>query len=193
MDVSRKKLTKNEEKFYVDNQKLYDTLVQYKADVKKNEAEGKDKPRIPHYIGYCIKSIATNYSTAGNWRNYSYREEMVGDAIENCLMYFENYNTEKYNNPLAYFTEICTWAFVRRIKKEQKQQYLKYKYAQKINLEHQLLNDDIDSMSEEIQHKLLHGEPLYDNMLEFISEFERKIAEKKAKVALSKKAIDTDE
>lgn len=178
---------------YVDNEKLQATLVKYFEAIKLAKALGKDKPKIPDYIGECILTIANKYSTAGNWRNYSYREEMVSDAIENCLQYFENYDTNKYKNPLAYFTEICKWAFVRRIKKEQKQQYLKYKHAQRINLEHQLLGDEIESMSEEIQQKLLHGEPLYDNMLLFIEEFERKVAEKKAKTKKMKEGKGSED
>jgi hypothetical protein len=52
---------------------------------------------------------------------------MIGDGIENCLMYFDNFNPEKSKNPFAYFTQIIWYAFLRRIDKEKKQTYIKYK------------------------------------------------------------------
>ncbi len=52
---------------------------------------------------------------------------MIGDAIENCLRYIHNFNPEKSNNPFAYFTQIMYYAFLRRIEKEKKQTYIKYK------------------------------------------------------------------
>ena len=55
---------------------------------------------------------------------------MIGDAIENCLRYIHNFNPEKSSNPFAYFTQIMYYAFLRRIEKEKKQTYIKYKAMQ---------------------------------------------------------------
>ena len=52
---------------------------------------------------------------------------MVSDGIENCVMYASNFNPEKSSNPFAYFTQIIYYAFLRRIEKEKKQLYIKYK------------------------------------------------------------------
>ena len=52
---------------------------------------------------------------------------MVSDGIENCVMYANNFNPEKSQNPFAYFTQIIYYAFLRRIEKEKKQLYIKYK------------------------------------------------------------------
>ena len=49
------------------------------------------------------------------------------DAIENCIQYIGNFNVEKSNNAFAYVTQICYYAFLRRIQKEKKQVYIKQK------------------------------------------------------------------
>jgi hypothetical protein len=55
---------------------------------------------------------------------------MISDGIENCLHYIHNFNPEKSSNPFAYFTQIIYYAFIRRIQKEKKQLYIKYKSMQ---------------------------------------------------------------
>ena len=55
---------------------------------------------------------------------------MIGDAIENCILYAHNFNPEKSKNPFSYFTQIIYFAFLRRIEKEKKQLYIKYKVAE---------------------------------------------------------------
>jgi len=52
---------------------------------------------------------------------------MVSDGIENCLTYASNFDPNKSKNPFGYFTKICYWAFVRRIEREKKQYYIRYK------------------------------------------------------------------
>ena len=77
------------------------------------------------YIGECIYKIATRLSTRPNFINYTYRDEMICDAIENCIQYISNFNREKSNNAFAYITQICYYAFLRRIQKEKKQVFIK--------------------------------------------------------------------
>lgn len=78
-------------------------------------------PRVDEEIGSIILKISENVSYRRNFINYSFREEMIGDGIENCLKYIDNYNSMEYDNPFAYFTQTCFYAFVRRINKEGKQ------------------------------------------------------------------------
>jgi hypothetical protein len=82
---------------------------------------------MTEYIGLCIYKIATRLSTRPNFINYTYRDEMICDAIENCLQYINNFNTEKSSNAFAYVTQICYYAFLRRIQKEKKQVFIKQK------------------------------------------------------------------
>lgn len=112
---------------YVDNKQFLAAMVERRSLIAKAEKEGTAPPRVSNYIGECILKIATHLSYKPNFINYSYREEMISDGIENCLQYLDNFNPDKSNNPFAYFTQIIYYAFLRRIAKEKKQTYIKGK------------------------------------------------------------------
>ena len=112
---------------YVDNKEFLAAMIERRELIAKNEAEGKPKPQVSNYIGECILKIATHLSYKPNFINYSYREEMISDGIENCLQYLDNFNPDKSKNPFAYFTQIIYYAFLRRIAKEKKQTYIRGK------------------------------------------------------------------
>lgn len=112
---------------YVDNKRLYTEMIKYTREYNEAKEAGVPAPKASNYIGECIWLIANRLSTNRNFIGYTYREEMIGDAIENCLRYLHNFNPEKSNNPFAYFTQIMYYAFLRRIDKEKKQSYIKYK------------------------------------------------------------------
>ena len=128
---------------YVDNKRLYAEMQDYLNAVKEAEESGDDKPRIPEYIGECLLKISTRLSTKPNFINYTYRDEMISDGIENCVNYIGNFNPEKSTNPFAYFTQIIYYAFLRRIQREKKQLYIKHK-----SLERSLVFDELASHSE---------------------------------------------
>lgn len=106
---------------------MHAKLLEWKLAVQAAEEAGSERPRVPEYIGECISLIAKNLARKPNFMNYSFKEEMIGDGIENCLMYIDNFNPIKYKNPFAYFTQIIYYAFLRRIQKEKKQTYIKHK------------------------------------------------------------------
>lgn len=112
---------------YVDNKRLFTEMIKYTNAYKEAKEQGLEPPKASNYIGECIWLIANRLSTNRNFIGYTYREEMIGDAIENCLRYLHNFNPDKSNNPFAYFTQIMYYAFLRRIDKEKKQSYIKYK------------------------------------------------------------------
>merc|ERR1711966_317430 len=85
------------------------------------------------YIGECFWKIAEHLSFKSNFANYPFREDMIGDAVENCLMYAHNFNPEKSKNPFSYFTQMIYYAFIRRI--EKKQIYVKYMMMEKLDHE----------------------------------------------------------
>jgi hypothetical protein len=114
-------------KNYVDNKLLLQEMIKYTDSYKAAKLAGTTPPKANDYIGECIWLIATRLSTNRNFIGYSYREEMIGDAIENTLRYLHNFDAEKSSNPFAYFTQIMYYAFLRRIEKEKKQTYIKYK------------------------------------------------------------------
>mgnify|MGYP001239235830 FL=1 len=112
---------------YVDNKKLFEEMQKFKEKCKEAEGVGERMPLVPHYIGECFLKIANGLSYRPNFINYTYRDEMISDGIENCLQYIYNFNPEKSKNPFAYFTQIIYYAFVRRIQKEKKQTHIKHK------------------------------------------------------------------
>jgi len=120
---------------YVNNKEFLAALIKRQETIKEMEASGDDPPRITNYLGECILKIANHLSYRPNFINYTYREEMISDGIENCLQYIDKFNPEKSNNPFAYFTQIIYYAFVRRIQKEKKQQAIKEKLLKESNIE----------------------------------------------------------
>lgn len=112
---------------YIDNKVFYEEMVKWKKEWNKAKKSGTSLPPVTDYIGRCFLAIAERLSYRPNFINYPYREEMVGDGIENCLMYAANFNPNKSKNPFSYFTQIIYYAFVRRIQKEKKQNYIKFK------------------------------------------------------------------
>lgn len=120
---------------YVDNVKFLAALVEYRLKVDESKAKGEELPRVTNYIGECFMKISTHLSYARNFINYSYKDEMISDAIENCLTCVSNFDQEKSKNPFAYFTQVCFYAFVRRIQKEQKQTLTKYKILENMDID----------------------------------------------------------
>ena len=110
---------------YVNNKEFTQAVAEFNEKVKLAESKGKTPPQMSNYIGECIYKIATRLSTRPNFINYTYRDETIPDAIENCIQYIGNFNVEKSNNAFAYITQICYYAFLRRIQKEKKQVFIK--------------------------------------------------------------------
>ena len=112
---------------YVNNEKFTTAIIAHNRACREALENGEEKPRVTEYIGECIYKIATRLSTKPNFINYSYRDEMICDGIENCLQYINNFNEEKSRNAFAYITQIIYFAFLRRIQKEKKQAAIKQK------------------------------------------------------------------
>ena len=116
---------------YVDNKVFLEAMKEWKEQCKEAEAVGDAAPRISDYIGTCFLKIARGLSHRPNFINYTYKEDMISDGIENCLQYLHNFNSEKSNNPFAYFTQIIYYAFIRRIQREKKQTHVKHRIISK--------------------------------------------------------------
>ena len=121
------KTEKKKPEHYVNNKDFTAAVAEYVIQIKDAESAGKTPPRMSEYIGECVYKIATRLSTRPNFINYTYRDEMICDAIENCIQYLGNFNIEKSSNAFAYVTQICYYAFLRRIQKEKKQVFIKQK------------------------------------------------------------------
>jgi DNA-directed RNA polymerase specialized sigma24 family protein len=121
-------MTKSKGEHYVDNKDFLQAMIEWKEKCKLAEEDDDGrKPDVTNYIGECFLKIATHLSYRPNFINYTYKDDMISDGIENCLQYASNFNPEKSNNPFAYFTQIIYYAFIRRIQKEKKQTHVKNK------------------------------------------------------------------
>jgi len=117
-------------KNYVNNAEFYEVMKQYKHEVREAEKDGKEPPKIPDYIGKCLYEIANRLSYKPNFINYSFREDMIADGLENAVMAINNFDPDKSKNPFSYFTKIIWFAYIRRIQKEKKQLYIKHKVTE---------------------------------------------------------------
>ncbi len=128
---SKQRTTNNH---YVNNADFLAALVKYRDECEQAKKNSTQEPKIPDYIGECFLKIAEHLSRKPNFISYTYRDEMISDGVENCLMYFRNFDPAKSKNPFAYFTQIIYYAFLRRIMREKKQLYVKYKATQQFGL-----------------------------------------------------------
>ena len=136
---------------YVDNKKFLQAMIEYRDKCKKAEEKNRKKPEVTKYIGECFLKIANHLSYRPNFINYTYRDDMISDGIENCLQYMNNFDPDKSDNPFAYFTQIIYYAFIRRIQKEKKQMQVKAKIIANAGVENmmdQLEGDDAQYQSQ---------------------------------------------
>ena len=136
--------TKKKSEHYVNNKEFFAAMVEYKKSVNKAQKQKQDKPRVPDYIGGCFLKIANHLSYRPNFINYTFRDDMISDGIENCLQYLDNFNPKKSNNPFAYFTQIIYYAFIRRIQKEKKQVTIKNRLITESNYDDMTLQPGED-------------------------------------------------
>jgi len=162
----------SKQKHYINNEDFLKALIDYKNLCEIADQEKKSSPSIPNYIGECFMKIAEGLSHKPNFINYTYRDEMISDGIENCLMYFNNFDPTKSKNPFAYFTQIVYYAFLRRIQKEKKYMYIKYK-----STEQNGILDEYDMM--DLENGNSKQFELYDNISEFIENYEEVQQKKK--------------
>ena len=138
------KRTKKKPEHYVDNKLFLEAMKEYRKSCNKAKREKQNKPPVTDYIGSCFLKIANHLSYRPNFINYTFRDDMISDGIENCLQYLDNFNPKTSNNPFAYFTQIIYYAFVRRIQKEKKQITIKQRMIQEANYDDMALQPGED-------------------------------------------------
>ena len=175
-------------KHYVDNKQLYQVLLDYKHDRLEAEKKKATPPPIPEYVGECLLQIANRLSYKPNFANYMFREEMVGDGIENCINYLNNFDPDKSKNPFAYFTQIIYYAFLRRIDREKRQLYIKHKTLEN----HMIMDDTADHHDNASETGGVKINLETDYMKSFVQNFEEKIDLRKKRREEKKKQQGLD-
>ena len=101
--------------YYIKNKQILNELSEYKKT-----------GIISEKLGEIFITIATNYSKKGSFSGYTWKDEMISEAILTCIKYIKNFDIEIKNpNPFAYITTICHRAFVNYIKKQKKHSQIK--------------------------------------------------------------------
>lgn len=85
----------------------------------------KQTNRVSDRLGEMFYLIAFNLSNKNNFAGYTWKDEMVSEAVLTCIKYCKNFNPEKSKNPFAYFTKYCYNAFRAYIKKQNKHGFIK--------------------------------------------------------------------
>ena len=182
---------------YVNNKEFSAAVVEYCKSVSEAKANQAALPIVPDYIAQCFLKIAEGLSHKSNFVRYTYREEMVMDAVENCLKAIENYNIEaatRTGNPnaFAYFTQISWYAFLRRIAKEKKQQDIKMKYMSNSGIEEFIMADGDDKAAMQAVQAFVHTlKDRIDKVKERDTEVKQHV-EKHKRLMKKTKSMDSD-
>ena len=169
-------MAKRQNAHYVNNADFSLAVVDYVKKAGEAKSKKEEVPKVTDYIATCFLKIAEGLSHKANFIRYTYREEMVMDAVENCLKAINNYNiaaATRTGNPnaFAYFTQITWYAFLRRIAKEKKQQDIKMKYLRSSGLEEFIVSEDgtgsnsvvsafVDSLKDRIDKVKYHDDKI---------------------------------
>tara|TARA_B110000211_G_scaffold71433_1_gene82781 strand:- start:1922 stop:2524 length:603 start_codon:yes stop_codon:yes gene_type:complete len=177
-------MQKKRAEHYVNNKEFLEHMIVFKDMTAAAREQGESDPRIPDVLGEIFVKIASHLSFKSNFINYGFREDMIADGIENCIQYIHNFDPDKSKNPFAYFTQIIYYAFLRRIQKEKKQLYVRYKTLENSQIVNESSGQEDRAMSSSI------GIPqLYDNMREFIETYEESMKKKKEIKSKQRKTI----
>ena len=184
-----------EKPHYVNNADFSAAVVEHVKEVNKAVANDQQIPVVPNYVAECLLKISERLSHKSNFVRYTYREEMVMDAVENCLKALANYNVEAATrggkpNAFGYFTQISWYAFLRRIQKEKRQQDLKLKYIAESGLDQFMVDPDEDpAVAKAVQ-------TFVDNLRRRIDDVKEKDQKfntyKKAKASNKRRGTDSD-
>lgn len=179
-------MTKKAKVNYINNPDFLIAITEYRNSVRAAVKDQKPRPHVPRYIGECFIKIANRLSHKPNFINYSFREEMISDGIENCLQYIDNFDPDKSQNPFAYFTQIIYFAFLRRIEKEKKNLYVKYKMAEDVSLMHMNSDRQDHDAGIDFNDGVKHDPYSQEYIDQFIENFEnnkrRKVKKKNAEL-----------
>ena len=143
--ITPKKL---KEQYYVDPIKFKESIVEYYQTGVCDD-----------YLGGCLNKIAEGLGYNGKFINYSYKEEMIGDALIKMFSALKRkkFDVKSETSPFGYFTTIAFHAFINRIKKEKKHhdtlvEYRQRKYEEELSSSegHIYVKPILDSTEEEV-------------------------------------------
>lgn len=189
--------TKRQSIHYVNNADFSQAVVDYVSTVNEARANKTEIPKVPDYVAHCFLRIAEGLSHKANFIRYTYREEMVMDAVENCLKAINNYDIEAATrtgkpNAFAYFTQITWYAFLRRIAREKKQQEIKMKYIANSGIEDFIINENGDDTSSNVAEAFVDTLKTRIDRVKFVDNEVKEIAKTERKRKKRTVTADSD-
>lgn len=131
---------------YIEKDVFFDMIKEYQRRCKQAEEENKPRPQIPDDLGAVFLRVAQGIAMRPNWRDYTYVDEMVNDALEACCKAVRSFDTSnEKKNPFGYFSRTVWNAFLQRLKKEKRQTYVKFKSHEQFVIESSLAEGDYDA------------------------------------------------
>lgn len=169
---------------YVDNEKLSQHLAEWRLKCNAAKEQGLKRPMMPNYVGEAIMKISRNVASRYNYNRYSYKDEMIDDAIENCCAYLHNFDPFVVTrsgkpNAFSYITRIVMNTFGNRIQNEQRQEYYKLKLFEMAG-GFAAMGDDMDN-SEAMT--ALEESGITQDFMTRIAEYEKKMQDNREKNA----------
>lgn len=119
--------TEKPKNIYFDDSVIYPLIVEHQRKVKLAKEKKLPLPIPPDTIGVAIMALCENLAKNGRFSGYTFIDEMIEDAIIDCVKAIETFDVEKWNQPFQYFNKCAWWAFTRRIEEEAKENYIKHK------------------------------------------------------------------
>lgn len=164
---------------YVDNEKFYAALVKRREQVRTAVEEGRPVPKASDYIGMCFIAIANGLSMKWYFQKYPFRDELIGNAIEDMVKGVDSFNVDlPSKNPFSYFTQTAYYSFINTIRLEKKKLAAKFKVTLDALAFQAIWCSDDPDYSQLIAEENL---PDVSYMAEFVKEFEESEAKKKRK------------
>lgn len=119
---------------YLNNAELYQEMVHWK--------EQGPETKMPDSIANAIMQICRNLARSGRFSGYTWKDDMIQEAILDCVKGARSFNPEKTNNPFAYFTQIAYNAFRRYLNIEHARLAAIESYKQEMDTPYEIDGDE---------------------------------------------------
>lgn len=129
-------------RYYVDKVAMYDALVEYRKVCDIARETGTDFPQVPNFIAECFMKIAKHLSYHHWFRGFSYKDDMIGDAVEACIRYCKSFDVNKTKEPFSYFTRTCWQCFRHRCDLEYSETLLKGELLSDMAIDTMFMDDN---------------------------------------------------
>jgi len=94
-------------------------------DALDNGTFSQDHGKISNRLALMFMKLVDRYSQRGNWRGYTYLEEMKSQALLQLSLMGLQFNEARSDNPFAYYTVTVSNAFTRVLNLEKRNQNIR--------------------------------------------------------------------